>query len=204
MLDGYNRTTNMVLEVLKDPRIQLLNFSVSLYRFRPHDYARLAIEILRGNVDAEFDRNQTSTAAYNPQEDTLYFGFKTLKYIEHKAAIVHECTHAICDMRGLKLMDQTASEMAAYIAQYMFLAAYIPKSKRAEQQFNLGAEDNIGYIGRAAWRIAHSYLCQNDPHKKELAPGFGTDADYADLADAIRKSNLYKKKADNMVGNNGV
>lgn len=204
MLDGYNRTTNMVFEVLQDPRIKRLNFSISLYKFQPYDFARLYFEIYRGNVNAEFDKNETETAGYNPRNDTLYFGFKNLKFIEYKAAIVHECTHAICDMRGLKLMDQTASEMAAYIAQYMFIGANMPKMHREQVRFDPGGENNIGSIAGAAWRIAHSYLCQNDPYKPAPAKGYGTDSDYADLADAIRKSKLYKKKADKLVGYDGV
>jgi len=204
MLDGYNRTTNMVLKVLRDPRVRFLNFGVSLYRFQPHDYAMLYAQIMLGNVRAEFDVNETSTAGYNPQNDTLYVGFKSLKYLEYKAAIIHECTHAICDMRGLKMMDQTASEMAAYIAQYMFIGADMPKYQREKISFTPGGENNIGSIGAAAWRIAHSYLCQNDPYKPAPAPGFGTDADYVDLANAIRGSGLYSKKADKIVGYDGV
>ena len=204
MLDGYNRTTEMVFEVLQDPRIRRLNFSVANYKFEPHHYARLYFELLRGNVTAEFDPKEKDTAGDNPLNDTLYFGFENLEFLDYKAAIVHECTHAICDMRGLKLMDQTASEMAAYIAQFMFYSAYIPKSRRGTAEFSPGGENNIGSIAGAAWRIAHSNLCQNDPHKPELAPGFGTNKDYADLAEAIRASDLYEKKADKNVGYNGV
>ena len=204
MLDGYNRTTNMVFEVLQDPRIKRLNFSVSIYKFQPHHYAQLYFELLRGNVSAEFDPKEKDTAGYNPLNDTLYFGFKKLEVLEYKAAIVHECTHAICDMRGLKLMDQTASEMAAYIAQFMFMSANIPKTRRETAKFTPGGDNNIGSIAGAAWRIAHSNLCQNDPFKPGTAPGFGTNADYANLAEAIRVSDLYEKKADKMVGYNGV
>ena len=89
MLDGYNRTTNMVFEVLQDPRIRRPNFSVANYKFEPHHYARLYFELLRGNVTAEFDPKEKETAGYNPLNDTLYFGFENLEFLDYKAAIVH-------------------------------------------------------------------------------------------------------------------
>lgn len=204
MLDGYNRTTNMVFKVLKDPRMKRLTFGVSVYKFEPHHYARLAFELARGTVETRFDSAEVETAGYNPLNDTMYFGFKALRTIEHKAAVVHECTHAVCDMRGLKLMDQTASEMAAYIAQYMFIGANMFRHEREAVRFTPGGDFNIGSIANAAWRIAHSNLCQTDPYKPSPARGYGTNADYADLAEAIMKSKLYAKKAEDLVGYNGV
>jgi hypothetical protein len=83
MLDGYNRTTHMVFKVLQDPRIKRLTFGVSIYKFEPHHYVRLAIELVRGTVEAQLDSAEVETAGYNPLNDTMYFGFKTLKTIEH-------------------------------------------------------------------------------------------------------------------------
>lgn len=193
-----------MLEVLKDRRIKMLSFGLSVYRFEPHHYHALARAIGEGKVDVACDGTLTDTAAQSAVTNTLYFGFSEATDLDRKSVIVHESTHAICDMRNLRFMGHVEAEGAAYIAQFMFVGATLSPTQRVSVSFRPGGANNAGSISNAAWRIAHANLVWNE--SGVVARNYGGSKDYTDLEKALRDSSLYAEKIrDNVVvGYDGV
>ncbi len=191
MLDDQT-TRNAVLGVLADRRIRKLDFRVATYRIQSHHYRQVADRIREGRVDVAHDARLSDTAEYGPVENTVYLGYIRATHLHQKAHVVHECTHAVCDMLRLNLMDTIVSEAAAYIAQCIFYGADMHPAERRRSSFPDDGRYNSGPIMNSAWRIAHATLL-NQEHGR-TASGWGVDADYQALEDAIRNSSLYAKK----------
>lgn len=97
-----------------------------IYNIRPSDYTLVANAIRDGNiiVRTEGVRGPEAGAAYDFNYDSLELpsGF-TLTSSRNKAFIVHECTHAILDIRNFGMFSNYENEAIAYLAEAIFLVA---------------------------------------------------------------------------------
>jgi len=97
-----------------------------IYNIRPSDYTLVANAIRDGNiiVRTEGIRSPEAGAAYDFNYDSLELpsGF-TLTSSRNKAFIVHECTHAILDIRNIGRFSNYENEAVAYIAEAIILVA---------------------------------------------------------------------------------
>lgn len=116
-------TKTDVLDVLNDPRLANMNFSVGPITVNAEEYRNVAAYIEAGDIRvipgaepiAYYDGrlNTIETPAGNPP---LNLG--------QRAQLLHECTHAIVDIDRLHVLVLD-DEVAAYIAQltYMWIAS---------------------------------------------------------------------------------
>ena len=97
-----------------------------IYNIRPSDYTLVANAIRDGNiiVRTEGVHGTEAGASYDPNYDSLELppGF-TLTSSINKALIVHECTHAILDIRNFGRFSNYENEAIAYLAEAIFLVA---------------------------------------------------------------------------------
>lgn len=97
-----------------------------IYNIRPSDYTLVANAIRDGDiiVRTEGVRGHDAGAAYDFHYDSLELpsGF-TLTSSRNKAFIVHECTHAILDIRNFGRFSNYENEAVAYLAEAIFLVA---------------------------------------------------------------------------------
>lgn len=75
------------------------------------------------SMKVEYDSTlKKGTAEYDSDTNTMKIGFTAIEYDEHRGIIIHESTHAVCDM--VKMTITVAdSEVMAYIAQCQYMLA---------------------------------------------------------------------------------
>lgn len=105
-----------VLAALGDPVMQRMLFSVGTFIWiRPSDYAGVAQAIRGGKITVKANASFGSNAAYHPDSNVIEINPASAS----DGLIVHECTHAIFDIRKATLI-LAQNEGAAYIAQHMY------------------------------------------------------------------------------------
>lgn len=105
-----------VVETLRDPRVRAaVNFSWWCYRVRPEMLERVAGYVESGRILVY--GGAESIPSYYSADDSLTFGFASPQNWVQRAAIVHEATHAACDVEEYNSMTVRDSECAAYLAQ---------------------------------------------------------------------------------------
>lgn len=146
-----------VLDILAEPRIRSIHFSVGPINVNHTEYQRVADHIAAGAVTVVPTEN--AYAQYVPRRNRL----ETLKAdppldFGKRALIVHECTHIISDINKVKVTRLT-DEVAGYLAHltYMLLhnEAFEPDSLRIplynmmRQGVALAKKYKLGKVGGA-------------------------------------------------------
>ncbi|MEQ8461077.1 MAG: hypothetical protein RLO52_36015 [Sandaracinaceae bacterium] len=122
---------NQIAQLLRSQPMRGVQFTVGGHTYGPTHYARVADafldrRILVERLDGGGPKSPSAFYSFTETErtdyDTLYVrrGASLTRMIT-QALVVHECTHAIQDMRG-RPMNVIESEVAAYTAQALFLA----------------------------------------------------------------------------------
>ena len=149
-----------------------------IYNIRPSDYTLVANAIRDGDiiVRTEGVPSPEAGAAYDFNYDSLELpsGF-TLTSSRNKAFIVHECTHAILDIRNFGRFSIYENEAIAYLAEAIFLVA--------SSQPPLG-NSNIRSISR---RIAEDFVRRSS----RSIPS----TDFSQLVTAISRHPHYESSA---------
>ena len=132
---------SLVAGVLLGPQTsKMRGFSFNGFSFDPVYYKQLAIHILfTDNFRVKWDKNLNGSAVYKPHKNTIYLGFYQNQGVESDALIVHESTHAVCDMlkKTLAIAD---AEVMAYIAQCQFAYA---NNTNSDGSRLLGSDDPV-------------------------------------------------------------
>jgi hypothetical protein len=105
-----------VAATLRNDRVRAaVDFSWWCYRISPEMLERVARFVEDGRI--EVYGGSGSVPSYYSADDSLTFSFDSPTTWVQRAAIVHEATHAACDLAEYTEMTVRDSECAAYLAQ---------------------------------------------------------------------------------------
>ena len=176
---------NLVLATLRDPVVQRMNFGVGRIFIRAKDYENVAKAIEGGFIKVKMNPSLGHIAMYywaNPDNRI------EVSPTTGAALIIHECTHAIFDVRMIAThVDET--EGMAYVAQALYGLL-----KNGPTARYIVSSDPLHPISWASWqfifdestRLATTLL---NTHRV-------TDDDAALLHWAIKHANIYQSRAD--------
>lgn len=158
---------NTIVAVLADPDVQYINFVIGGYDFRPEHYQRVSSAVSSGQLDTRFNPGQADDAWYDSSCNLFSLRSPFADTNTKKALIIHEATHASCDLRNLRNMCVDTSEAAGYIAQCIFL-----RRKTSPQQIRQGyrltsTDGNIDWVLEKAWEIAGDILTNGFTHRQK-------------------------------------
>ncbi len=182
-----------VMDTLQGGPIAWVNFTASGRVIGTMHYAMLAgAWISPGRVKLVVDPSTIrpgAAAEYHGDVKTIFTRTPEIRYIDEKVTLVHECTHAGCDViYGARIID-LVDETLAYLAGAIFWVATNAANKGnantlptgngpAGSALNIVTNKNISFIGttNAAGPIAFT--------NTEIAP----------LQKAIKENPLYRDK----------
>lgn len=182
---------NMVAKVLARPEVAKIEFSLGKISISSASFKKVGVCIRSGKIKVTHTpKLGRGTAKYRYTKNTLFLGFSSVSgNADSEALIVHECTHAACDIDGKKLLV-SQSEAAAYVAQclYYFYRNEVELSKP-------GVSPTFkSDLLREAWAAAT---------KARASKALG-DADIKPLIDEIEVHKLYKTRHSLMEAYDGV
>jgi hypothetical protein len=161
-----------VLQVLDDPILRAIRFSVGPIQVNAVEYDKVSDYIESGAIDVVPTTKNYSM--YRPQEDTLYTrdGNPPLDELR-RSNLLHECTHAITDINQYDV-TRLADEVAAYLAQLTYFMILTEFS---------AAEPPIGPALNNMTRLTMQLV---DKYKLGRPRGYGAIIDQGDIADLGR------------------
>jgi hypothetical protein len=183
----------LILDVLADPIVENLSFTMGRWSIRPSMYQKVSDAIVEGKISVIVTNsllNANAQARYVHEEkfnsNTVFdviclrratLGHTRSERIKMAGVIVHECTHAGTDLLALGSMTHLENEMLSYIAHYSVIWASLEQlnARPAESTHNSAR-------ARAAWKIAEQ-VYNNQPISRwsilELSTSILTDPLYA-------------------------
>lgn len=114
-------------------------------------FRRVAAKITDGSLIVGYEPGR-SLSAYDPQTNCFKLANQNLCNFKVLGNVVHEATHAICDLHKMKMLTADA-EIIAYVAQAMWLRENSPLHKGNEW-----GDDDTGKLAAAAFAIADKLL----------------------------------------------
>jgi hypothetical protein len=182
-----------VLATLADRAVRQIKFEIDSFRVDPGFYALVAQCMKRGRIRVLYNRGVGTAAYYYPSEDKLELGFTSEATLTRRAIIVHECTHAVFDLRRYVQARRVTSEAAAFIAECLFARFHSPRPK--DPDYRLSSDDEKkDYIYELAWEIAGKILKGQTP----------TPGHYAGLKTAVLDHPDYAQYGRGLSGWDGV
>ena len=182
----------MAASVLLSQETQCLrSFSVNGITFNPVDLQKLGFNILMGyNPKVKYNSNLSSLGQYDSYYNTMWFRFNSATNVMEKSNVVHEATHAACDMNRQK-MTVAYSEVMAYIVQAQFVRANNPNPN---ERYLQGATWQSDRVYEIAWMLAGKLL-----NGVTL-----TALEVTNLKNAICANPTYAAEAANIAGYAGI
>jgi hypothetical protein len=160
---------------------KIKHFTVGGFTLAPCYYKGLAGYIsMFDSPQVIYNSNYDGTAEYFPKSNRLYIGFQSTLYSENKGMIIHEATHAVCDMLGIQIL-RGDSEVLAYVAQCQYMRANF-----GDYRLEDSSDPIMDEIFKKAWAIATTIQNDNTP----------SESDYADLRQEISKHPYYSRSAE--------
>ena len=161
-------TKEDVLQVLGDPRLHSIRFSVGPIQVNSVEYDKVSDYIESGAIDIVPGKGKVSK--YIPQKDTLITRESSPPLDENvRSNLLHECTHAVSDINKCDVTRMT-DEAAAYIAQITYLLLLMPSLP--EPPIGLPLNNMM----RQSMRLVNSYELGSPA-------GYGAIIDQRDIAD---------------------
>lgn len=155
-----------LLRVLDDPATRRINFVMGGYEFRPSLYELVRTAVARGRIDVSANPSRTSTALYDSSDNDFLFGYSCVDSDTKRALIIHEATHAGCDLRNYRGMPIDVSEGAAYTAQCIFMRLKLGQQRSRTQR--LTGSGSMDDVFAKAWEIAGSLIENGFAHHHEV------------------------------------
>jgi len=115
-----------ILEVLNNPLLHQIKFSVDLIKINSDEYDMVADYIESGGVTIK--QGTDKVAHYYPEIDTFETRAGDLT-LDARTNILHECTHIASDINEYKI-TRLEDETAAYLAQFTFLMLLAPDTDK--------------------------------------------------------------------------
>lgn len=169
-----------ILTALADPAINKIKLSIDGFDINPQSYARVREKIMAGKIEVKYNPRLISSATGNPYAfyhaptNVLNCGFSSAAAAPRRGLVIHEATHAACDIANDFSMTTVTSEALAYLAQAIFMLEKQPDAPLQEDPIICASQVLAGMI------IAGNTLKSDD---------------LKSLRDAIRDSPEYKGKA---------
>ena len=164
-------TKEDVLQVLDDPKLHSIRFSVGPIQVNSIEYDKVSDYIEAGAIDVV--PGKATSSKYIPQRDTLITRNGNPPLDENvRSNLLHECTHAISDINRYDVTRLT-DEAAAYIAQLTY--ALLLRPSLPEPPIGLPLDNMM----RQSMHLVNKY---------ELGSpgGYGAMIDQRDVADLAR------------------
>jgi hypothetical protein len=169
---------NRIVSLLQAPaNTSTLNFKVKK-KYRSRDYNAVGEAIKTGRIQVFVDSNPawrgTNTFTYNEQSNHLYLstGF-TGTGDQYDATIVHEATHAVEDGSRWKNMTLLDTEVAGYVAQFLFLL-----KRKAVPAINTTTPTSTDKLFSEALEAAKSVLSKGWFPEKDLRHAITNHPEY--------------------------
>lgn len=177
-----DQARKLVMEILADPILNAINFSVPRFSIRPGFYKKVRDAVSKGDITIRVDptRMKPGTGGqYKPEFplsetktefDVILLPSATLQgtpgaRLAAAGTIVHECTHAGFDMLKIAGMTRLENEILAHIAHYTFIWATLVRINQPPSEVT-----QLNKIKQAAWVIAEqAYNKQPISHWSYLA-----------------------------------
>lgn len=108
-----------VARLLRSEPVAGINFNLNGLNISGNGFGRIAALVEEGNVRVRVDPALCSAAAYDPYYNILKLPANRISDSDIQMSVVHEATHAICDLahaRGHVYVE----ESAAYLAEHVF------------------------------------------------------------------------------------
>jgi hypothetical protein len=161
-------------------------FSVGGNTIYPIYYQVLATRMSSfDSVTVHYHSKYHDRAKYFPGSNKMFIGFQSTVPPEGRSLIIHEATHAICDMLRLS-MTRADSESLGYIAQCLHYKTNFGNNPLSIE----GMED----VFAAASKIACAV------HDGQTIPS----ADYDDLRNKLNENNTYKNCMNEISAYDGI
>jgi hypothetical protein len=112
-------TLDAVINTLCEPTNSVLNFHLGGIFVTPARFKGVADAIKAGKISVEIGGTGGFSAFYQSSGNTLTLGSTDLSTDSKRALVIHECTHAICDLQGIRFRAVNG-EAAAYTAQALY------------------------------------------------------------------------------------
>lgn len=182
---------NRVLSILRGPVVGRMNFGVGRIFIPSSNYEMVAKAIEGGFITVKVDPSLSNSAVY-------YWGYNRidLSPTSDPALIVHECTHAIFDLRKITTRVEE-TEGLAYVAQALY--GLLDRGPSARY---IVSRDPLHPVSWTAWQLIFdesSRLAGLLMSTHQV-----TDDDAATLSWAIKNANWYRPRADKPEVNDGV
>jgi hypothetical protein len=165
-----------------------IKFSLGAISIDANSYKQVKTNIDNGKIKVVYSNKIGADAKYRYTSNTLSLGFQVVDTSDKEALIIHECTHAACDIAGKALLV-THSEAAAYVAQCLYFY-YINETALANGNtptFKLP-------ILQAAWDVATKARQNSSLSNKDIEK----------LLAEIAKHPMYKDRATQDENYDGV
>ena len=175
--DQLKQTVRNVL--MSEQTVKIKPFTVSGQTLVANLYKMLAAGLpLLGSMTVEYDSTlEKGTAEYDSDSNTMKVGFTSIEYDEQRGIIIHESTHAVCDMMKMDITVAN-SEVMAFVAQCQFMLANFGNYPLT------GKTKTKTAIFAAAWKAAEKI--QNNQTLSE--------SDYKNVRDAVCADSDYGVK----------
>lgn len=179
-----------VSNVLMKTETGKIKFSLGEISIDSNSYKQVKTQIDNGKIKVVYSKEIGANAAkYRYTHNTLFLGFQSVNNIDKEALIIHECTHAACDI-AKKALLVSHSEAAAYIAQCLY---FYYRNEQALSTGNLKPTFKSKIL-KAAWNVATKAL-----HNSSLG-----DNDIKELLAEIARDSAYKKRHKQKENYDGV
>lgn len=195
MMQPQANSQHQIVHFLRtDGAVARLDFSMMTYKIAPKDYRDVATAIERGDILMSHRRPAGgAAAAYNAGYDGLELqrGFKLGNGI-NAALLVHECTHAILDLRNIGSHSRYEDEAVAYVAEELFQLYERGTTISAKGSSHTAASGAAIY--QAA--IAIAKVIANNPGNRNVPTHMAKT-----LVDAVRATPIYARNTPKLVSN---
>lgn len=108
-----------VANLLRSDHVAGINFDLNGLNISGGGFGRVAALVEEGNIRVRVDSALCSAAAYDPEFNVLKLPTNRISDSDIQMSVVHEATHAICDLaraRGHVYVE----ESAAFLAEFVF------------------------------------------------------------------------------------
>lgn len=164
-----------ILEVLNNPALHKIRFSVGVIQINSDEYDKVADYIESGGVTIKPGNDKV--AHYYPEIDTFVTraGEPPLS-LDARTNILHECTHIACDINEYSI-TRIRDEAAAYLAQITFLTLLAPDTDKPP----IGT--SLNNMMRVGMDLVNKYkLGQPEGYNKSISQG-----DIKDMEEAVNR-----------------
>jgi hypothetical protein len=114
------RLKKFIVDILREPAVGKIDFHLQTVQVNGSGLRDIARIIQKGDIQIYLYGGLSSEAKYFPKRDAL--AVKSMSNeLAFKGLIVHEAVHALLDLKKASRMTVLSNEVAAYIAQVLYL-----------------------------------------------------------------------------------